>query len=259
MSNTIQKQNETEINTNKPTKHYDEVATNVRKLLAASGQTFVPQLCDALRQDWAPELSDEKIKLFPKFQNIIREKIYDEWSKERGYSEDNVWKQSSINVWFPPWLRNTNRQEGSMDVLKEARNRKKILLDEREKQRLTQMATNLPKTVIIPQTKPEPISDEKLHDLGLGSYGDSHKTVNRIRNEIHEGIRLLFKALCDDKDLPNDGEDLLVDYIKPTREYRLGLAMEFDEAQRTNMHNKLHQVSEAIEDMIEQLDKADKK
>ena len=60
MSRTIQKENE--IDTNKPTKHYDEVAIKVRKLLSASGQTFIPELAEGLRQDWCPELSDEKIR-----------------------------------------------------------------------------------------------------------------------------------------------------------------------------------------------------
>ena len=95
------------------------------------------------------------------------------------------------------------------------------------------------------------------HDLGFGSI-EKEKTVSDTEKQINTAARKLFRALCNDKDLPREGDDLLVDYIFPTREYRLGLAMELNETQRINAHNKAHFAIELLEDWIEQLDKADK-
>src|SRR5580765_2478708 len=263
----MKQEQEQEFDITKPTKKYDTIATNVRKLLSASAQTFIPQLCDALRQDWAPELSDDQIRRQLKFQKLIRNKIYKEWSKEGGYSEDNIWKETTIAAWFPKWLRNPVIEESNAENVKLATEASKVArktaISEREKNALERFATNLPKTVIIPKPKEpeeEQITEEfeeQMHGIGLGKYGESGKTYFGILQEIHEGANSCFKNLCDGKPMPSIDEDLLVDYIRPTREYRLGLAMEIDKSERVNLHNLMHNLIEAAEDMITQIAKAD--
>ncbi len=104
----------------------------------------------------------------------------------------------------------------------------------------------------------EPISDKKLVDLGIASLGEHNKSIRRIRND--KAARLMFKVLCNDKNLPDErAEDLINDFIKPTREFRLTVALELDELQSVHIHNVLHYAIEAAEDMIEQIEKADKK
>ena len=259
----MKQEQEQEFDTTKPTKKYDAIATNVRKLLSASAQTVIPQLCDALRQDWAPELSDEQIRKQLKFQKLIRNKILKEWSKEQGYSEDNIWVEATINNWFPDWLRNPVQQTSMEEVRELAKIKRKSLISTQQKSALEKFATNLPKTVIIPKPKEpeeEQITEEfeeQMHGIGLGKYGESGKTYFGILQEIHEGANRCFKNLCDGKPMPSIDEDLLVDYIRPTREYRLGLAMEIDKSERVNLHNLMHNLIEAAEDMITQIAKTD--
>src|SRR4249920_1947572 len=104
------------------TKRYDAVAKKIRKLLSATGQTFIPQLCEALRLDWYPELSEEQIQNDKEARDSIRQKIFKDWSYEAGgrYSEDNIWNDASIDNWLPSWLRNPIQQNASKETLKKA-------------------------------------------------------------------------------------------------------------------------------------------
>src|SRR6185503_97856 len=255
-------QNEKEINTDKPTRHYDAIATNVRKLLSASCQTFIPQLCDALRQDWAPELSDEQIRRQLKFQKLIRSKIVSEWSKEGGHSEDNIWSDKTIPIWFPNWLRNPLQEEVGAKNLVRANEAlaKKIAISKMQKTALVKFATSLPKTVIIPepkqpQEKYTPLDDEELdkelHSMQMGKFGETGQSLRELYGDITHHSDGLFKVLTQ-KDMPYaDNVDLIVDFIKPTREYWKSLMLEFDETKRTRLHNELSFLTELIEDRLE--------
>jgi len=219
----------------KPAKSYDELLKEIKSLFRKSAAVYVPELCTALaveHLDW----SNEKIK----------NKVFDDL--------EGFWSPLTVEDSLPSWIHDPSKVATSKKGW-ETRNANKVSSASKILAQLEKVDLPPPP----PIREESGINDEKLHDLGLGSYGGSDKTIFRVRNDIHEGARLLFKALCDDKNLPDDGDDLLVDFIKPTREYRLGLAMELDKNQRTNMHNVLHCVIEAAEDMIEQLDKADKK
>lgn len=233
---TIQKQQE-----NKYQKEYEEKFDEIKSITSRTKQAYVPILCKLVKKGWPDETDDWR-----------QDKVIEDCEKRLGWNTDTVYNY--IPSEFRPDQGHVKSEARKKILRIEKENAPKVEAALKYFDKITELVIREP-----PQPKPELISEEKLHDLGLGSYGESHKSIHRVRNEIHEGIRLLFKALCDDKDLPNDQDDLIVDYIKPTREYRLGLAMEFDQAQRTNMHNKLHFVIAAAEDMIEQLDKADKK
>jgi hypothetical protein len=234
---TIQKQ--------KPRKTREQVKEEFKNAIKRTYGVFVRELAEAIRDENPLWIGRENLE--SNVKDEIRELVYSD-CEELGLN------QNSVASYIPSWLEKERNRQRTLRAW-ETRNAAKLEASIKKYAELKNIELPEP-----PQPKePEPISEEKLHDLGLGSYGESHKSVHRVRNEIHEGIRLLFKALCDDKDLPNDQDDLIVDYIKPTREYRLGLAMEFDQAQRTNMHNKLHFVITAAEDMIEQIDKADNK
>lgn len=248
------------------TRNYDAVAKKIRKLLSATGQTFIPELCEALAKDWYPQLSKDQIKSNKQVRDEIRDKILLDWSKDLRVLSDNIWSDQTIIQNFPDWLRNPTQQdstEQTLQLAREARQAKinqKRLISERERQKLDQVATNLPDNVIIPEPREqvEPVSDEELTDLGLASYGSSDRTMHSIRNGIHEHARRLFAELCDGKEIPFADEDLIVDFIKPTREYRSTIAYELDKPQRAHLHNVMVAVSEACQDMIDQIDKADR-
>ena len=73
------------------TKRYDKVVKKIKKLLGATAQTFIPELCEALSQDWYPYLTKEQIQNDKKLRDSIRNKIFEDWSHESIYirSDDN--------------------------------------------------------------------------------------------------------------------------------------------------------------------------
>jgi putative lipoic acid-binding regulatory protein len=107
-----------------------------------------------------------------------------------------------------------------------------------------------------------PVSEEvdaEMHELGIGKFGNTGKSLRELKGDILGRSADLFEALTQ-KHIPyDDNEDLLVDYIKPTREFRRGLILELDETDRTSVHNWLHYTSVAIEDMLEIIKEAEEK
>ncbi len=98
----------------KTTRRYDSVSKKVRKLLSATAQTFIPELCEALAKDWYPELELHQIKNDSNARNEIRNRMFMDWGDENKVLSDNLWKDSTINLYFPDWLRNPMRQSDSI-------------------------------------------------------------------------------------------------------------------------------------------------
>lgn len=231
---TIQKQ--------KSTKSYAELLeefANTKKRIAV---IYIPLLCEAMRNE-NPDMSYMEIK----------EKVV-------GDAVEQGWNEPYIVRCLPSWIiaADPNRDYHRERVLKswESRNKNKLKL-------LHQKAELINREISEPpEAKQEPgysISEEKMDDLGFTGYGEKGKTMFSILQEIKGGAEECFRGLCDDKTMPYADEDLLVDYIKPTREYRLNIALELNKSDRADLHNVMHNLIEAAEDMIEQIEKADKK
>ena len=181
----------------KSTKKYDVVAKKIRKLLSASAQTFIPELCEALKEDWFPEYTEEQIKQVKEARDNIRDKVMEDWSYEHGgrYSEDNIWSDMTIQFWFPDWLRDPVKQtQSAQEILckaREARIKKRTVISDREKQKLEEVATKLPDSVIIPEQKHEekltPLQEEdqqELYGYGLGKFGDTDKSPRELLGDV---------------------------------------------------------------------------
>ena len=69
----------------------------------------------------------------------------------------------------------------------------------------------------------------------------------------------LFKALTEATHMPHDSEDLTVDYIKPSRQFRKSLVLELDEQSRTSVWNYLGSTDAALQDMLDLLEDEMKK
>jgi hypothetical protein len=220
---------------------YYKTFDEIRSITSRTKQAYVPILCKRKRAGWQ-DMSNED----------LQNEVVNDCENKLG------WNPNTVYGYIPTEFRASN-------VNIEARKIKKFQKIERENAPKVEQAlkyfekiTELP-IEEIEEPEPEPLSDQEYHDLGLATYGTSDKTMHTIRNDIHQHARMLFRSLCDDKEIPYQDEDLLVDYIKPTREYRLTIAYELDKSQRAHLHNVMHAVIEAAEDMIDQIDKADKK
>ncbi|MGZ5491539.1 MAG: hypothetical protein ACXWE7_12050 [Nitrososphaeraceae archaeon] len=261
-----------ELTGNKPTKKYDKVAMKIRKLLSATAQTFIPELCEALKQDWFPTMPHKDLQKNSGIREEIRSKIISEWSNDSIYSnsQDNIWKESTINIYLPDWLKNPNKQTEShiekLARMREEKLKRKISLNQAQKQNLDQIAETLSDDVIVPEdesAEEKAEQDQKFwetaQELGISEYGETGKSTRELTGDISLHAYKLFAALTNNKSPPNDSDDLLVDYIRPSREFRKGLMLEVDRRRRIAIHNILHYVCIASEDMIEIIREIDSK
>ena len=142
-------------------------------------------------------------------------------------------------MFLPKWLKNplmqTDNQIEHLRRANEAKIAKRIAISEREKQKLEQVAEELPDNVIIPEE--EPVPDEEfygtLQELGVATYGETGKSTRALTGAISEHAYKLFATLTNDSSPPNSRSDLLVDYIRPSRDFRRGLMLEVDSHRRT--------------------------
>ena len=107
---------------------------------------------------------------------------------------------------------------------------------------------------IPPEPKPREFDEtfyETMQELGVAPYGETGRSTMALTGDISEYAYKLFAALTNNDSPPNESDDLIVDYIKPSREFRKGLMLEVDSHRRTAIHNVLHYASVAIEAMIE--------
>jgi hypothetical protein len=245
------------------TKNYDAVSKKVRKILSATAQTFIPELCDGLKKDWYPELTQEQIKNDKEARDSIRDKIQLDWSDTGQVLSENPWSEVTITNNFPDWLRNPTQQDSNSEALelaREARQAKinqKRLISEREKQKLVDFATVLPDSVIPPQPKEE--EEDFDIDIRAGKpmsleQGGKPITISQAKGNIDYHAGRLFQALTDIDHLPHNNEDV-VDYIRDSREHRRKFILELDPQIRKRMYNDLGAVDAAVQDMLELLEK----
>lgn len=222
-------------------KEYDRKFEEIKDITSKTKQKYVPELCEILRK------ADPTLK-----GKEIGDKVKQDCEDRLG------WNWDTVQQYLPSFAVNEKASQSAKKRY-EAQNREKL-------EKISKIFGNLQSVNIPPPPEPKERSsyseelDEKLTDIGLGSYGEGGKTIFGIRGDIHQGARICFRALCDDKEIPYGAdEDVLVDYIKPTREYRLNIALESSESERADLHNIMHNLILAAEDMITQIDKADKK
>ena len=121
--------------------------------MGATAQTFIPELCDALREDWYPFLTETAIQSNKTLRDNIRDKIFNDWSNERG-NIDSPWGDSRIKLFLRYWLKNPSEElkSSSRDNIKKATEekiRRKNAISEREKKKIEQVAEELPDNVIV--------------------------------------------------------------------------------------------------------------
>lgn len=237
------------------TKKYDIVGMDIRKLMTASLAKFIPDLADALKEDWYPHLTKDMIQANPKVREEIAHKIVGDWSKEE--NDQGVWSSKGIGNYIPSWLKNpANIEAGKMgrEVQLAQRYQKKV---ESQKE-VFDLIKQLPKP---PEELKEDL-DEVIGGWSTGPskyhrLGDDKKSPLTKMGDIRDGCRELFFALTDRNYMPNEGEDLLLDHIKPTREYRKFIH-ELDEREQVGMYNWLVYTEAAIKDMLNMLDEVRK-
>jgi len=263
-----QKQEEEENIDFSKTPNYDKVCHNIRKLMSATVQTFIPEACDALRRDWYPGVSDRGVKENYRARQMVRERIFDDWSKER--NGEGIWKESSIQVFFPDWLKTAGFQSATMEKLANMRDgklKKKISLAEEQKRALERFTTKLPETVIIPEPEPE---YQNVRVMGshldeeepmLRQYGNTNDRLMTLFGRINNAIDSVWESFTNSEKehAPHSTEDIINDYIRPTREFRNMIAFELPRNLRLKLHEDCVSTKRMLDDMIKIIEDAEEK
>jgi hypothetical protein len=230
-----------EVRKKKLSKSYDELLGELKDLFQKTAAVYVRELCEALaveHLDWSNREIEDKIYL----------------------DVEGMWAKSTIKVSFPSWIHKPGRVAGAKKAW-ETRNARKLA--DTKKIFMSLEKVDLPAPPASSPAKDDnefEISEEmdaKLADMGMGRFGSQGKTLHGVLGDINLGLARTFKALTESKYMPTEDSDLIVDYIKPSREFRKSLAMELDDRRRTTLHNWLHYVTVVAEDMLEQIKEAE--
>lgn len=238
-----EQQQETKKKTKKSYAQLLKEAEETNKKVAA---IYVRQLCEALR-DENPEMSYAE----------IREKVFADcsaigWGGKTG---------STIYHNFPSWLIEDDPHHQRQVKAWETRHANQLNSIADSAIKVQQDVKNIPLPP-EPKEKKEELDEEffsTLQELGVAPYGETGKSTRELTGAISEHAYKLFAALTNNDSPPNTSSDLLVDYIRPSREFRRGLMLEVGAARRAAIHNALHYVSVALEDMIEIISEVERK
>jgi hypothetical protein len=242
------------------TPHYDQAATEVRNLLKATGATFIPKLCYALKEDWYPDRTEIEIQNNEEAREEIRDKILRDWSIEEAGHEMGVWKRSSIETWMKlgtPWLMDPGLQQQRKSEWERRRekveNKYYVKLEEQNiAKKLESMAKITP-----PAPKEEPKYTEpgiEIDEPYLRPIGEEGRIPLLSMGEINSGQYKLWTALTGKEDWAHTSDDLQRDIIKPTREYRKALFSELQDHELNGIARRSSYLIALLEDTIETIE-----
>jgi hypothetical protein len=190
---------------------YDEVVKKMRKILGAA-TSFIPDACEALRQDWYPEINQEQIKHDSEARDDIREQVLIDWSYERNDTQ-GVWSDLRIQFCFPDWLRNPNKQ--TADYLEKAAANSRMgylarkfgsasIQIEAQKPAIEKLVQKLPEPINIPEPQaPElQIPDEpEGSDEPIDPAEVREITIHQLDTELVLAEKAILKALANRRNL----------------------------------------------------------
>lgn len=248
-----------------PTPKYDAKGNEVKKYFAIGGAKYIEELAEALRQDWFYNVPIEhwKKEYTNRARLLIRKKLTKEWSSDKGNT--SPWNDTTLTLHFPEFLRYPGMQTTKF-IETQRINMEKALQAKADKfrektQSQSKAITKLVELSPEPPKEPEPEITSGGISLGPSKYqkqGEEGKSPLTKMGDIREACHDLWTALTNKKNMPHPDEDLIVDHIKPTREYRK-FVYELDENEKTGLHNWLTFTEAAISDMLEIIAEADEK
>jgi hypothetical protein len=260
----------------KPTPNLDVVQNKVNKLLKATAASYISEACEALRKDWNPTMSDDVFRLPENLglQKAYREKIIDTFVLD-SLHPDGVWNESIFKLFWPKWLRNPiqeestipNREKAAQAILEKKVSKFQQQVQQQAKtfDKITEKLPEPPKILEPKEEEPgitttpeEPTgSDEPFDDAERKQF-----TIQMYEDNLSKGEIYLWQGLTNKKTWPKEDDDLINDYIKPTREFRSGLFHELNQQSDkiskmgVNYHYRhLQQLKAVIDDALNIIEK----
>lgn len=217
-------------------KSYAELLEEFMSTKKRIAVVYIPLLCEALK-DENPDM---------KYTDIKDKIVYD--------AEQQGWDKQYILRCLPSWLVEDDP-------------RHKLAVKNWEKRHANQIKESYKKFDLYTKQTPEPPEPKESYeheDLDLEGgrlaiYGEKGKLISQQKGDITYHTARLFEALTEIDHLPHKDEDLILDYVKPTRQYRKSLILELDEQSRKTVWNALGAVEAVIQDTLDLLEEEQKK
>jgi hypothetical protein len=250
-----------------PTPIYDAKGNEVKKYFAIGGAKYIEELGEALRQDWAKDVSMDYWKDGTKSNRarlLMRRKLVNDWSNEHGNS--TPWKENTVIEYLPEFLKypaavKEAHKESKLEMARIHLEKANQARAEKYRQKVQSEFKTIGRIVTQsaePPKEPEPEVITGGYSMGPSKYqklGEDTKTPLTKLGNIREYCRELWTALTDKENMPYPDEDLADMYIKPTREFRKFI-YELDERERSGLDDWLACTEAAIIDMRDILEAA---
>ena len=220
---------------------FDEIVTEIRTILSKTKAVYIREMCEALR-DENPDWENKEIQ-----------------RKVESTCDEFGWNQDTVYEYLPGWIHNQTKSRAQANAW-----------ERRHKQELEQAKTkflSLSKVALKPaniSAKSYSIAGDEEPDLDVGepmleTYGENTESALTLYANINKPMRELFEALTK-RQLPNaDDVDMILEYLKPSREYRKGIFYEVEQDMRASLYNAMVYTRDALNDTIKLLDDIDKK
>jgi len=234
----------------KPEKSYEELRQELKSVSKKLVAIYVPKMADAIKRE------NPKWNIYQ-----IKEKLLDNYEEDgwnRQYIERVIRNHAS-------WLNEDNMYHNRTAASWRSKHAKEVDFASQKFAKAVEDIPNPPEPK-EPEDETdytgEPMTEEDLDKAGIKmhKFGGGQKSLLTMGGDFHTSTNKLFRVLCDDKYLPDNTseEKFTTEYLRPTREYRLGWVIELEERERTYMHNRARCLMAVLEDLIDQIDKADK-
>lgn len=242
----------------------DEAIAKAQHIIA---ENYIPELCEALKDENYKhiDLETSEPEKIMKMCNSIKAQVT---------RDCHWWSPDNIRHYWPEWL----KDQYFVDLAR-ANNEKrraalveKISTREEEKDSVAQSELNLLSSVMhdvkisravqnsftgIEPEEPEQRDIETQLAPEMQSVGEEGKSVMEIYGEIIKSADALSRALTQQERLPAINEDVILDYVKPTRPARKAFVEELKTAQFLSINSlqrSLAYLDYVLGDMLEILE-----
>jgi hypothetical protein len=211
------------------TPNYDAKSVEARKYIVGGAAIFVPDLCEALRQDWYPNVPHDEIFKTSELRNEIKHRVLEEWCSDR--TADGVgWARPTIWRLWPDWLAEPRTGEKKEEAQIYQAYRNFMTQTRKNKQEVSNATSSFPEVPVEPE-EPEPtpvehkekmLTPKQIYDLSMYHIGELWRVLGKYNSQ------------------PGPKTNIETAILAPSEKYRLRLLKGLEQGDRAAL---VHQIS----------------
>lgn len=229
-----------------PTPNYDAQSTDAQKVLKGC-RLFITDLCYALKKDFYDELTYAEIQADANKRNDIAGRIINDFSFEERDDEGH-WTIAMIRQYLATWVKDPDAVQRG---LRAAMTRKERKYEEEMDEWMNDIGKKIQsKALSFAKTQPAaPVLE--IEDVTPDrSRGRHKKTPIELYEDACSGIEGIWQALAGVKTFPNNTSDVVLEYIKPSRDHWLHIIKGLEHRESVHIYNLCVWTSQLIADRI---------